>query len=90
LVAAAPGPLRWFIVDADAITDIDYSAARGLRDLLDDFKRRGVHVAFGRVTSYLRADMDRHGITTAVGAEHIFATLHEAIAAAGLHAPPVG
>ena len=90
LVAAAPGPLRWFIVDADAITDIDYSAARGLRDLLDDFKRRGVHVAFGRVTSYLRADMDRHGITVAVGAENIFATLHEAIAAAGLHAPPVG
>jgi hypothetical protein len=34
--------------------------------------------------------MDRHGITVAVGAENIFATLHEAIAVAGLHAPPVG
>ena len=41
LVARAPGPLRWFIVDADAITDMDYSAARSLRDLLDDLEARG-------------------------------------------------
>ena len=90
LVARAPGPLRWFIVDADAITDMDYSAARSLRDLLDDLRRAGVQVIFGRVSPYLRSDMDRHGITAAVGAEHIFASLHEATAAAGLRAPPVG
>ena len=90
LVAHAPAPVRWFIVDADAITDIDYSAARSIRDLLDDLKREGVSVVFGRVSPYLRSDMDRHGITAAVGAERIFATLHEAIAAAGLHAPSVG
>ena len=28
LVESAPTPVRWFIVDAGAITDIDYSAAR--------------------------------------------------------------
>jgi MFS superfamily sulfate permease-like transporter len=90
LVAHAPAPVRWFIVDADAITDIDYSAARSIRDLLDDLKREGVGVVFGRVSPYLRSDMDRHGITAAVGAERIFPTLHEAIGAAGLHAPSVG
>jgi anti-anti-sigma regulatory factor len=87
LVARAPAPLRWFIVDADAITDIDYSAARSLRDLLDELRREGVQVIFGRVSPYLRADMDRHGITAALGAERIFANLHEAIAAAGLRPP---
>ena len=35
-----------------------------------------------RVGPYLRADMDRHGITAAIGAERIFTALHEAIAAA--------
>jgi MFS superfamily sulfate permease-like transporter len=90
MVARAPGPLRWFIVDADAITDMDYSAARSVRDLLDDLRRAGVEVIFGRVSPYLRADMDRHGITAVVGADHIFANLHEAIAAAGLRAPLVG
>jgi SulP family sulfate permease len=90
LAAAAPTPLRWFIVDADAITDIDYSAGHSLRDLLADFQHQGVQVLFGRVSPYLRSDMDRHGITAALGAAHIFSTLHEAIAAAGLHAPSMG
>jgi MFS superfamily sulfate permease-like transporter len=90
LVSRAQEPLRWLIVDADAITDIDYSAARSIRDLLDDLSRQGVEVIFGRVSPYLRADMDRHGITSAVGAGRIFTNLHEAIAAIGLHAPSVG
>jgi high affinity sulfate transporter 1 len=87
LVTHAPGPVRWFVIDADAITDIDYSAARGVRDLLEDLKRQGVGMVFGRVSPYLRADMDRHGITAALGAEWIFPTLHEAVAAVGGRAP---
>ncbi len=87
LVAGAPGRLRWLIIDADAITDIDYSAARSLRDLLDELKREGVQVIFGRVSPYLRSDMDRHGISAVLGADRIFTNLHEAIAAAGLRPP---
>jgi high affinity sulfate transporter 1 len=81
LVERAPTPVRWFIVDAGAITDIDYSAAQSLRDLLDNLGRQGVDVVFARVSSYLRSDMDRHGITAAIGEPQIFTTLHEAIAA---------
>lgn len=40
LVRRAPTPIRWFIVDAGAITDIDYSAAKSIRDLLDDLTRQ--------------------------------------------------
>jgi SulP family sulfate permease len=58
--------------------------------LLEDLKLAQVQVVFGRVSPYLRSDMDRHGITAALGAERIFTTLHEALAAAGLRAPPVG
>jgi hypothetical protein len=52
-----------------------------LRDLCDDLKRREINLVFGRANAYLRADMDRHGITTAIGKESIFPTLHEALAA---------
>ena len=41
---------------------------------------------FARVSPYLRSDMDRHGITAAIGETRIFTTLHEAIAAAGFDA----
>jgi SulP family sulfate permease len=80
LVARAPTPVRWFIIDAGAITDIDYSASLSMCGLLGELKQKDVNVIFGRVSPYLRSDMDRHGISAVVGAARIFATLHEAIA----------
>lgn len=87
LVEHAPTPVRWFIVDAEAITDVDYSAARSVRELLGDLARQKVGMMFARVSPYLKADMDRHGITAALGATRIFTTLHEAIDAARADAP---
>jgi sulfate permease, SulP family len=81
LVKRAPTPVRWFIVDAGAITDIDYSAAQSMRDLLEDLAHKGVGIVFARVSPYLRSDMDRHQITVAIGEARIFTTLHEAIVA---------
>ena len=82
LVAQAPTPVRWFVVDAEAITDLDYSAARSIRELLDDLAGQKVGMMFARVSPYLRSDMDRHGVTAALGETRVFTTLHEAIAAA--------
>jgi high affinity sulfate transporter 1 len=87
LVRHAPTPVRWFIVDCSAITDIDYSAAQVMRDLLDEFARRDITVLFARVNLYMRADMDRHCITPVVGEARIFGTLHEALAAADRGSP---
>jgi high affinity sulfate transporter 1 len=81
LVAHAPTPVRWFVVDAGPIEDIDFSAAQTVRNLLADLARQNVSVVFARVSSYLRSDMDRHRITPAIGEAHIFTTLHEALAA---------
>jgi SulP family sulfate permease len=80
LVARAPTPVRWIIIDCSAITDIDCSAAQALRDLLNEMSNKQITVIFGRVTSYLRSDLDRHLITPVVGADRIFPTLHEAVA----------
>ena len=90
LIEHPPTPVCWFIIDASAITDIDYSAAQSLRDLLDELTRRRIATVFGRVTQYLRSDMDRHRITAAVGEARVFTTLHEAIAAVTDGGPPSG
>ncbi|HSZ09078.1 MAG TPA: SulP family inorganic anion transporter [Steroidobacteraceae bacterium] len=82
LVAHAPTPIQCFIVDAAAITDIDYSASQSLLELLEELERQKVSMVFGRVNYYLRSDMDRHGITAVIGEGGIFPTLHEAIAVA--------
>jgi len=85
LVKHAPSPVHWFVVDAGAVTDLDYSAARTVRELCEELTRSGVTLVFARVSDYLRADMDRHGITAAIGAARIFPTLHEALEAVRTH-----
>lgn len=81
LVEHAKAPVRFFVVEASAITNMDYSAARSLNDLCKDLSQRGVELVFARVQQSLRADMDRHGITAVLGEAQLFTTLHAALAA---------
>jgi MFS superfamily sulfate permease-like transporter len=82
LVERAPTPVRWFVIDAGPISDIDYSAAQAVRELLDQLTGKRVGIVFARVSPYLRSDLDRHQITAAIGEARIFTTLHEALEAA--------
>ena len=79
LVAQAPSPVHHLVLDASAITAVDYSAAQSVRGLLQKLAAGSVTVVFGRVSAYLRSDMDRHGITAAIAPSRIFSTLHEAL-----------
>lgn len=82
LVEHAPHPVRCVVLDASPVTDIDYSAAADLRDLIAQLHQRSIALLFGRVSVYLRADMDRHHITPALGDGNIYAELHTALKAA--------
>ena len=80
LLAKAPSPVRWLIVDSAAITDIDFSAAQSVRELCGELRERSVTLILARVSPFLRADLVRHRLIPVVGEAHIFPTLHEAIA----------
>lgn len=73
--------VRWLVVDAEAITDLDYTAARIVRQLQRELAQESIVLAFARVPPYLKADFDRHHLTEAVGAEMIFSRLHDALEA---------
>jgi high affinity sulfate transporter 1 len=81
LIEQAPTPVRWLVIDAGAITNVDYSAAHVLRTLREDLTREGVVLVLVHVPSSLRADLDRHRLTDVIGAEQIFDTLRQALAA---------
>jgi high affinity sulfate transporter 1 len=83
LVAGAPEPVRWLVVEADAITNIDYSAARVVLLLIAELTRQKIGIAFARVSTSLRADMDRHGVTAALGTDRLFVSRHEALTTVG-------
>ncbi|WP_158903846.1 SulP family inorganic anion transporter [Burkholderia sp. L27(2015)] len=79
LITHAPTPVHWFVLDAGAVTDLDFSAARVVRDLCEDLAASEIKLVFARVNAYLRADMDRHQITPVIGEARVFSTLHEAM-----------
>ena len=80
LVEGAPSPVRWLVVDGGAITNVDYSAARVFRSLINHLTRNGVVLVLVHAQSSLLADLDRHLLTDVIGSHHIFETLHEALA----------
>ena len=71
--------LRWLVVDAGAITHVDYTAARVVEELQRDLAQQGVQLVFAHVQSDLRPDLDRHHLTEAIGANRIFDSLHAAL-----------
>lgn len=79
LAASAPSPLRCLMVDAGAITNVDFTAARVVREVIQDLSAQGTSFVLARVKSDLRPDLDRHHLTEAVGPTRIFDTLHEAL-----------
>jgi sulfate permease, SulP family len=80
LVEHASPPVHWLIVDAGAITSVDYSAARVFRALHDDLVRTGVVLLVAHAPMSLQADLQRHRLTAVIGADHLFDTLREALA----------
>ncbi len=80
LVGPAPSSLRWILVDAGAITQVDYTAARVVRELQEDLARWNIKLVFAHVQSDLKPDLDRHHLTEIIGADRIFDSLHEALA----------
>jgi len=79
LIQKAPSPVKWFVVDAEAIGDLDLSAGRIVRTLLEELSSKGASVVFGRVNPYLLADLKRHRVAELIGEQRIFASLHEAL-----------
>jgi MFS superfamily sulfate permease-like transporter len=81
LIGRGISPVRWIVVDAGAITNVDYTAAKVLHELLAELFRRGIVVVLAHVESDLQPDLDRHHLTEAIGANRIFDSLHDALAA---------
>ncbi len=81
LAGPAPSSLHWLIVDAGAITKVDYTAARVVRELQQDLANRGVALVLAHVQSDLKPDLDRHHLTESIGPDRLFDTLHEALKA---------
>jgi MFS superfamily sulfate permease-like transporter len=78
-------PVEWFLVNTEAIIEIDITAADVLFQLHDELADRGVSMGLVRVKQDLRAELERAGIVALVGEDMIFPTLPTAALAFEQH-----
>jgi MFS superfamily sulfate permease-like transporter len=71
-------PPRWFVLQAEAIDDIDYTGAQTLLELADHLQERGIVFAVAEASDDLRRELDRFGLTDKIGPDHYFDSIHAA------------
>ena len=71
--------VEWLLLNAEAIVEIDLTAADALGDLNDELERRGIVLALARVKQDLRTQLERIGLVTHIGQDRLFATLPVAL-----------
>ncbi|MFO1142809.1 MAG: SulP family inorganic anion transporter [Amaricoccus sp.] len=77
-VADADRGIRWLIIDAGAVTQIDSTAAAMLEEFRADLAARGVRLGFAEFNAEVRDLLDRAGLLAAVGPDMIFDDLDDA------------
>jgi sulfate permease, SulP family len=68
-------PVRWFVLNVEANTEIDITAADGLRELARELADSGVRLGLARVKNDLYLPLYRAGVIDAIGKDMLFATL---------------
>jgi high affinity sulfate transporter 1 len=81
LINAAPDPVRWLVLDAGPIDDIDYSASVSLSGLLDFLDARQITFAIANADSGLIHTLDSYDLVHRIGRDRIYSRLAEARAA---------
>jgi len=81
VTAPAPEPLRWFLLDAQAITDMDVTALEAIHGLYRELQRQGVALKIAHANRPLRELLQKTGLAGAIGAESFFPSVHECVEA---------
>jgi high affinity sulfate transporter 1 len=71
---------RWVILQCEAITDIDVTAAAMLERLDDELNEQGVHIAFVELRTRLHDLVHDYGLLRTLDRDHFYSTIDDALA----------
>ena len=80
-LAGQGGPLRWMVLDCAAIGDVDYTAAAVLTRVIEHLRKRHIRLTVSSVLGQVREQLDRYGISAALGPGAYYDTPGEALEA---------
>jgi SulP family sulfate permease len=79
LISSSTVPVRWFLLDAQAITDIDVTAAESLNALNRELRQRGIILKIAHANRPLREILARIGFSQEIGEESFYSSVHECV-----------
>ena len=71
--------VRWIVIAAEPITDVDTTASDMLHDLDLWLNEHGVSLVFAEMKSAVREKIERYELTDTIDPEHFFPTLDAAV-----------
>lgn len=84
-IEAETTPVEWFVLNTEAIVEVDITAIDTLTELYRELAARDITFAMTRVKQDLYKQLKRSQFLLHIGSEHIYLTLHTAIAAFQAH-----
>jgi MFS superfamily sulfate permease-like transporter len=81
LVDRAATPVKWFVLDAQAMNDIDTTGAETLHQVLQWLKGRGVSLSVSRANPSTSALLGRYHLMELIGENRLYPTNRHALAA---------
>jgi sulfate permease, SulP family len=72
-------PLRLVVLDAMGMTDLDYTGARALQQLLNQLDSSGVSFAMARTSDTVRRGLARSGLLARIGEDQLFDSVGGAV-----------
>jgi high affinity sulfate transporter 1 len=73
-LVAHGSPLRWLVIDCAAIGDVDYTASAVLVKVVEHAQEQNVRLVLSSVLSPVRQQLDRYGISQALGQDAYYDT----------------
>jgi high affinity sulfate transporter 1 len=79
LIDGAPEPVRWVVVAAEPVTDVDATAAEALVALDDELRQRKIRLVFAELKGPVKDRLNAYGLEGRFPPERFFPTLGTAV-----------
>ena len=80
-IASSPTPVRWVLVTAEPVTDLDTTAADVLLRLDEELAATGVDLRFAEMKDPVKDLLRRYGLMRRFGDDHFYPTIGTAVSA---------
>ena len=80
-IASSPTPVRWAVVAAEPVTDLDTTAADVLRELDEELAAEGVDLRFAEMKGPVKDRLRRYALYERFGDDHFYPTIGAAVSA---------